>query len=219
MGKLVYTAIFLISFMVTFVSTFPAKTVVGYYLTENKVNYSKIEGNIFNLSIYDVEIDKIYIPKLDIENNLISIVAKLNMENFFKVNFLEKKAKLKLTELNLENFQKKPVVKGVITTSTKFIKNGDYILTKGQGKLLIKKLIPINIANIQVTWKVQPEEKKSKITANIVGKSISGSFYGTLIFPLSNRSDVRIKGVFSGKIFGRNVKQEININPFLLKGI
>jgi len=216
--KFFYLMVFLIGFFSTFLMTFPAKTIAGYFLTENNISYSKIEGNLFSLKIYDIEYKKLYIPKLFIENNFVNIISKINMENFFKVNFLERKAKLKLTDLPLENYQKNPVLKGKITTSIKFTKNGRYILTKGNGKLLIKEFKKLGLRDIQVNWKLAPEDKKSKISAEIHGKNINGTFTGKLRLPVDNTKDVRIKGIFKGKVFGRPVTQEININPFLLEG-
>ena len=218
MKKVSYIFIFLISFLIAFVFTFPAKTLVSYYLSENKINYSKVEGDIFSLKIYDIETNNIYIPVVFLENSFIKIIASLNPENYFDVDFIKRKAKLKLTELKLEKYQKNPLAYGIISTSTKFMKKGNFIVTKGNGKLFLKKLTMFRLGNIEVSWNTKPEDKHSSVRAFIKGKNINGTFNGKLIIPLGEERNIRLKGIFTGKFYGQNVKQEININPLTLKG-
>ncbi len=218
MGRVFYIFIFLIGFLTLFLVTFPAKTITGYLLSQNKISYSKIEGNIFNLKIYDVEYGNIYIPTLYVENNFIKILIKLNMENFLDIDFVKRKAKLKLTELSLEKYQKKPYVHGAISTSIKFHKSGDFLLFKGNGNALLKRIPISTFNNTEITWKLLPEKDFSKVEANLKGKNITGVFKGKFIFPYRNTDKIRLIGRFSGKVFGRDVIQEININPLRLRG-
>ncbi len=219
MKKIGYFFIFLISFLLTFVFTFPAKTIVAYFLTENNINYSKIEGNIFNLKIYDLEANNIYIPVVFLENTFIKVIASLNPENYLNVDFLKRKAKLKLSELKLEKYQKNPLAYGVISTSTKFMKKSSFIVTKGNGKLLLKKMSMFKLGYIEVSWHTKPEDNYSHIDAVIKGRNINGTFNGKLILPIGDEKNIRLKGRFSGKFYGQHVEQEININPLTLKGL
>ncbi len=218
MKKIGYIFIFLISFIAAFVLTFPAKTVAAYFLSENKINYSKIEGNIFSLKIYDLEVDNIYLPLILIDNSFVKIIASLNPENYLDVDFVKRKAKLKLTDLKLEKYQKNPLAYGVISTSTKFMKKSNFIVTKGNGKLLLKRMSMFRLGNIEVSWNTQPEDNYSVVKAVIKGKNINGTFNGKFILPLGDEKNIRLKGRFSGKFYGQNVEQEININPLTLKG-
>ena len=218
MKKLGYIFIFLISFIATFILTFPAKTVAAYFLSENKINYSKIEGNIFNLKIYDLEVNNIYLPVVLIQNSFVKVIASLNPENYLDVDFVKRKAKLKLTDLKLEKYQKNPLAYGIVSTSTKFMKKSNFIVTKGNGKLLLKRMSMFRLGNIEVSWNTQPEDNYSVVKAFIKGKNINGTFNGKLILPLGDEKNIRLKGRFRGKFYGQNVEQEININPLTLKG-
>ncbi len=218
MKKIIYFFVFIIGFLITFVSTFPAKTVLGYFLTKNNINYSKIEGNILNLKVYDIEFGNIYIPSVTIENNFVKVISRINMENYLDLDFVKRKAKLKLTELQLEKYQKKPEVEGIVSTSIKLRKKQDYIVTRGNGNLLIKKLPLPTFNNTEISWKLSPEDSYSKVTATLKGKNIDGTFNGRLIIPINDTKNIRIKGMFTGKVFGNSVKQEININPLTLRG-
>jgi hypothetical protein len=217
--KLIYVVVFLIGFIFTFLITFPAKTVLGYYLSQNKINYSSIDGNIFNLKIHDLEVGNIYIPELTIENSFFKVIIKLNMENFLDVDFIKRKAKLKLTELYVEKYQKKPEIKGIVSTSTKFMKEGGFIVAKGNGNFLVKYLPITTFNNTEVRWKLTPEGEHSVVDATLKGKNIDGVFKGKLVVPIGDKRGIRLKGIFTGKVFGRNVKQEININPLMLRGL
>ncbi len=218
MKKLSYILVFLISFFLAFVFTFPAKTAVSYILTKNHINYSKIQGDIFNLRVYDLEVENIYIPVVYIDNNLVKITIYTDPENYLDIDLFKRKAKLKLTELKLENYQKKPQITGQISTSIKFTSVDNFIVSKGNGNLLLRKFPLFNIGSIQVRWKLKPEDNKSKVNADITGKNISGTFKGYLILPIKDRNNIRLKGNFEGRVFGRHVKQIININPLLFKG-
>lgn len=209
MKKALYIFGFIMAFIITFLLTFPASSFAGYFLTENKINYEKIEGNIFELKIYGIKSGNLKIPNLTIKNRFIYIYGNLDKNNFIRLNLWRKTGIIKIKDLKLERFQVNPTIKGKLSTYKNFYLTNNYVIFEGKGKAFVSEIKPYGIKNINVRWEAVPEKEKIKITAFVTGRNINGEFRGHLILHLLK--DIKLKGKFTGEFFGNQLSQNINL--------
>ena len=209
MKKFIYVLIFVFSFIFFFLWTFPADRVIAYYFNKYHIKYESVEGNIFNLTIENIEYQQIIVPKVKIKPFLIGIQLIIPKSNTIKLN-LDKTVNISLKKLRLEDFQKKPVVYGNVKGNAD-IHITKYITAKGEAKILVKNYVPFNMRNIKIHLKMKNKNNKTKINLKIQSQNINGVFDGFALIPSNNIYEGVIEGDFKGKIFGSTSNQHIRL--------
>ncbi|WP_457640541.1 hypothetical protein [Persephonella sp.] len=205
-----YILLFIVSFILAFVYTFPADRFAGYLLSKNGIGYSYIEGNIFHIKVKDVSTGNIYIKNIDIKNNFPKLNVGINNSYIGSINLLTKSFLLNLKDFELSSVQKKPGIYGKISAKHN-VKINNQILINGKGSLYISKIQKFPVNNVNINYFVKDDDEKNKIEADIKGKLINGRFTGELYLPLEIKKGY-IKGQFNGKIFNGNISRKIFLN-------
>ncbi len=209
MKKLLYLLIFIISFLVFFVWTFPADKIVIYYLNKYDIQYESVEGNLFKLKIENLEYKQLLIPELLIKTSFLKINILIPENNKIVID-INRNIFLNLKDLELENLQKKPILFGNAKGNAK-VSIKKYILADGNIDILIKKYQPYNIRNMKVHLKMKKSNEKTKLNIKINSPNINGVFIGYAKIPIRNVYEGIIEGDFEGKIFGSVSSQHIRI--------
>jgi len=207
---LLYTLLFLVSFILTALYTFPVDRFAGYILSKNGVSYRSIEGDIFHLKIKGLSAGKFEVKSLEILNGFTELDIKINGEKAGSIDIPGKKIHLTLKDFDISSVQKKKDITGRITADLT-IKTGKNILIDGEGKIFISKVTGIPISNVTVNYTIKGDDDKNKVSAQITGDVVKGFFEGELYLPADIKKGY-IKGRFDGDIFNGKVKREIFLN-------
>ena len=209
---ILYFLVFLTAFLATFVYTFPIKNLVSFYANKFGLKYSKIEGNLFNLTVKDLSYRDFYIKTLSLHNKLLFIDIFVGRNKLGNINLLDKSLVIKANKLRIEKFQKKPKIYGNLDLYLNIFVKDNYILSYGKGKITLRKVsfIPF-MSNLNIDFLIKSKPPKNFIKVSIKGKQIDNIINANLILPL-DRKQIILNGISQGKIFGKNIKHELNID-------
>ncbi|HIE59019.1 MAG TPA: hypothetical protein EYH43_02110 [Persephonella sp.] len=212
-----YFLVFFTAFFATFVYTFPIKNLLSFYANKFGFEYSKIDGNLFKITIKDLSYKDLYIKTLSLHNKLIFMDIFVDKDKLADINLLDKSLVIKANKLQIEEFQKKPKIYGNLDLYLNIFVKDNYILSEGKGKITLKKVSFIPFAsNLNIDFSIKNRPPKNFINISIRGAQIDYAINADLILPL-DKKQIILNGISQGKIFGRNVKQKIDID--FIKGI
>ncbi len=204
---LLYIALFLVSFCITFVYTFPIDRIISYYLSKNRISYSLVEGNIFNIRIKELSTGNFIFNKIDLINRFPKIEIMINGVYTGYINIVRKRLHLSLNDFDLSSIQKNENIQGTLKADHTVIFDRE-ILIDGKGRLFISKMKDIPISNIEINYSTKKDDHKNEIHAELIGNILNGHFKGELYLPYNIKNGY-IKGKFVGKIFNGKVNREI----------
>jgi len=212
--KAFYILLFAAGFLIGFIYTFPAQSVVGYFLSKKGVSYSRIEGNLLHLKVKDLTYGNIYLPELRLDISLFSLKFTVDKGNFLDFNFLLRKGLLKLEDLNLEKYQKRKEITGLLSGDVHFRLKDSFVAGKGEMKLYLTQFRGFKTGRVEVDAKLKPEERYTLVDAVIKGGSINGIFKGRLKINVKNPDKTEIEGQFNGELFGRKMNEKLKLKIF-----
>jgi len=199
--------IYILSFFIFFLYTFPSDKIIAYYLKKNGILYSDIEGDFFKLYIKNVKYGVFFVKNITIKNYIVFMNFYINGVNVMTVRPFSKEVKLYFDNFDISTVSTK--VKGKITGKhvVKVLKR-DFSIT-GKGNLFIEIYPEFMIKNIHVYYNMT-RDKVNKLEADIESGTVRGTFLGELFIPISLKNGY-LKGFFEGELFGRTIKQKIYI--------
>ncbi len=209
MKKLLYILLFLVSFLVFFVYTFPAPAVVSYFFNKYGIGYKSIQGNLLKLEIKGANYQNFKIDKIVLKPSLTNINFILDKNNYIQAD-LSKNIKINIKKVRLEDFQIKPLVSGTFSGKIK-LKLKKYVLAEGKSSIFLEEIRPLGFRNIQTKLNFSENDDKTDIKAKLSSQNISGNFKGYAKIPVENFYSGEIVGSFKGKVFGSNSNQKIHI--------
>ncbi len=206
---LMYLLIFLVSFSVTVIYTFPADRLLGYILSKNGISYRSIKGNIFHLKVEGLSTGIVSIKSLDLSSKFPEYEIKINGQKVGTVNIFTGKINVSVKDFDISSIQRKVFVSGRISSKLE-ISVDKKIRMNGEGKAFISKISNLPVSNVAVNYTVKYDDDKNKVSARITGKVLNGIFEGEIYLPVNIKKGY-IKGRFEGNIFNGKVKREINL--------
>ncbi|HHG73570.1 MAG TPA: hypothetical protein ENK22_00785 [Persephonella sp.] len=215
----IYTFIFITAFLITFVMTFPIGNLTAYLLSKYGFYYSRIEGNLFHVTINNLEKGNILIKKVEMKNYIYKQKISINESLQIYLYPLSKAADLICFSFEISAVQEKPQVYGKLTGKYKLNLKNKVIIISGEGNLKEFKTVFFPIYLYEVRHRLEPNIEKNSVYADITGKDLNGKFNGILYLPV-NIKDGYIKGKFSGKFMNLGISEDIYIqfNRYIIDG-
>lgn len=204
-----FFVVFLVSFFIFFIYTFPSREVFGKYLSKYGIKYDSISGNLLKTKIKGLTYDNfVKIDDIAFSNKFYKMEFLINKKQKLSVFPLEKEAKLKFKNLEINKYTNK--ISGTLNLKGKIFIKDNYILSNLNGDSFLRTLpVPI-VKDIKVSLKTMAKEKENKIKAKIFSSNITGEFNGVALIPI-NIQNATLKGNFEGKLYGSKIKQNISL--------
>ena len=194
-------------FLTTFLLTFPTKYLVSFILSSNGFLFSRIDGNLLNLKIEDLENRYVYIKKLSITNRLIYQEAKIKKNLKITYKPFVKNLIIEFNRFDTDRFIKdKNIFSAKLDGKLKIFKEGDFKILEGDGKVILRKISIANFNGLRLEYNIKKNKDYSEIEAKLRGININGKFKGKILW----KDKLNIEGSFTGRFLGQSINREIN---------
>ncbi len=194
-------------FLITLLWTFPTKYLVSFILSSNNFLFSRIDGNLLNLKIKDLENKYVYIKDLSITNRLIYQEAKIKKNLKITYKPFVKNLLLEFNNFDTDRFMKdKNIFSAKLDGKLKVFKEGDFKILEGDGKVILRKISIANLNELRLEYNIKKNKDYSEIETKLRGININGEFKGKIVW----KDKFSIDGTFTGRFLGQSINRKIN---------
>ncbi len=199
--------ILILIFLITFLWTFPTKYLVSFILSSNNFLFSRIDGNLLNLKIEDLENKYVYVKNLSITNRLIYQEAKIKKNLKITYKPFVKNLIIEFNRFDTDRFVKdKNIISAKLDGKLKVFKEGDFKILEGDGKVILRKISIANLNGLRLEYNIRKNKDYSEIEAKLRGININGEFKGKILW----KDKFNIYGSFTGRFLGQSINRKIN---------